>query len=261
VLLVGTSGWQYRDWRERFYPRGVPQRQWLQFYADRFATVEINSAFYRLPEWDTFRHWREQTPQDFCAAVKVSRYLTHVRRLHDPAEAVARFLERAAGLGAKFGPALLQLPPSLVYDPALLRAVLAEFPDGVRVAVEPRHASWWVPEARRTLEKYGAALCWADRGGRPVGPLWRTAGWAYLRMHAGRAQPRPRYGRTALRSWVRRIEDAFGREPDGYVYFNNDAGGAAIEDARSFAAAARRQGLPASRAGEPTASWAVRTWG
>jgi uncharacterized protein YecE (DUF72 family) len=247
VIVVGTSGWQYDDWRGRLYPRYVPKRRWLEHYASAFATVEVNNAFYRLPEKSTFQDWRNRTPDDFCFAVKLSRYLTHIRRLRNPAEPVSRFLDRAAGLDAKLGPVLVQLPPTLRADPDALDEVLYRFPERVRVAVEPRHESWWTAEVRHVLERRGAALCWADRRGRPVSPLWRTADFGYLRMHEGRAQPRPRYGRIALRSWVERITAEYGEQPDVYVYFNNDPGGAAVVDAIAFAAAARRRGLPVSR--------------
>jgi uncharacterized protein YecE (DUF72 family) len=248
VILVGTSGWQYRDWRGPFYPEGVPQRRWLEHYASAFATVEVNNAFYRLPERDTFVAWRERTPADFCVAVKMSRYLTHIKRLREPAEPVERFLSRAEGLGDRLGPVLLQLPPTLRADDGLLDATLARFPSAVRVAVEPRHRSWWTSRTRSVLERHGAALVWADRLGRPVTPLWRTADWGYLRLHEGRARPRPRYGRAALSSWLDRIAGAFApeREPV-YVYFNNDPGGAAIRDAVALAGAAGRRGLPVSR--------------
>jgi len=246
VILVGTSGWQYKHWRERFYPAGTPQRLWLEYYAERFATVEVNNAFYRLPERDTFVAWRNRTPDDFCLAVKVSRYLTHIKRLQEPAEPVQRFLDRATALGDRLGPVLLQLPPSLRIDLGALGETLSRFPSAVKVAVEPRHASWWTTETRELLEKHHAALCWADRLGRPVTPLWRTAGFGYLRMHEGRAEPCPRYGRDALRTWVDRIADAYDTEPV-YVYFNNDPGGAAIVDASAFADIARERGLPVSR--------------
>ncbi|MGC9665605.1 DUF72 domain-containing protein [Planosporangium sp. 12N6] len=248
MILVGTSGWQYRDWRGRFYPRELPQRQWLERYAAAFATVEVNNAFYRLPERTTFADWRARTPDDFVVGVKMSRYLTHIKRLRDPAEPVARFLDHAAGLGDQLGPVLLQLPPNLRADADLLDAALAEFPPHVRVAVEPRHESWWVPAVRDTLARHGAALCWADRLGRPVTPVWRTADWGYLRLHEGRATPRPGYGRQALSTWLDRITDTYEAHRDVYVYFNNDPGGAAIRDAVALARLAGRRGVPVSRA-------------
>lgn len=163
---VGTSGWQYADWRGGLYPVGIPQRLWLERYAETFDTVEVNNAFYRLPELSVFESWRERTPPGFLVVVKASRYLTHIKGLRQPAEPVARLLDRAAGLGSKLGQILLQLPPTLQADAALLAGCLDCFPAGVRVAVEPRHASWWTPPVRRLLTSYNAALCWADRRGR-----------------------------------------------------------------------------------------------
>jgi uncharacterized protein YecE (DUF72 family) len=247
VLLIGTSGWQYRDWRGGLYPEQLPQRRWLEHYAERFAVVEVNNAFYRLPERDTFRRWRDRTPDDFTVAVKMSRYLTHVKRLQDPAEPVARFLGRAGALGDKLGPVLLQLPPSLKVDVAALDETLSRFGDQVRVAVEPRHPSWWIDEVRDLLKQHGAALCWADRKGRPVTPLWRTADFGYLRMHEGGANPWPRYGRAALSSWVDRICQEPGAVPRMLVFFNNDPGGAAVIDASAMARTARRRGVEVSR--------------
>jgi uncharacterized protein YecE (DUF72 family) len=230
-VRVGTSGWQYRDWRGAFYPEGLAQRGWLGYYAGRFDTVESNAAFYRLPELETFRKWAGQVPDGFVMAVKASRYLTHVRRLADPEEPGARLLEHAAGLGDRLGPILVQLPPTLVAVPERLDATLAAFGGRVRVAVEPRHASWWTGEVEAILRAHGAALCWSDRRGRPVAPLWRTADWGYLRLHEGRAMPWPRYGRQSLRTWRDRIRDAWGPDAEAYVYFNNDQHAAAPHDA------------------------------
>ena len=252
-LLVGTSGWQYRDWRGVLYPAGVPQRQWLEHFASQYATVENNGTFYRLPARETFAAWQERTPQDFVMAVKASRYLTHIRRLREPAEPVARMLAAVSGLGARLGPVLLQLPPTLPADLPLLAGCLAELARcqqagaPLRVAVEPRHPSWWTAEVRELLTAHQAALCWADQRGRPVTPLWRTAGWGYLRFHQGSGKPWPRYGRQALRSWLARVSDTWPDEAPVYVYFNNDPGGAAIADSVAFAALARRAGRTVTR--------------
>jgi uncharacterized protein YecE (DUF72 family) len=246
-VLVGTSGWQYKSWRGVLYPEGVPERLWLERYAECFATVENNNAFYRLPSRETFVAWRDRTPSGFVMSVKASRYLTHIKRLRDPAEPVARLLAAAAGLGDRLGPVLLQLPPNLAADPELLAGCLGEFPRGIRVAVEPRHASWWSEEVRAVLTGHGAALCWADRLGRPLTPLWRTADWGYLRLHEGRADPWPSYGDAALRTWATRLADAWDDGADAYVYFNNDQNGAAVRDAARFAAAVRHGGRTASR--------------
>ncbi|MEU2559791.1 DUF72 domain-containing protein [Streptomyces longispororuber] len=246
-LSVGTSGWQYKDWRGVLYPRKLPQRLWLEEYARAFATVESNNAFYRLPTRENFAAWRDRTPDDFVIALKASRFLTHVKRLREPEEPVRRLLDHAEGLGDRLGPVLLQLPPTLRADPALLDGCLRCFPADVRVAVEFRHASWWTPAIRSLLDARGAALCWADVGSRPVAPLWRTAGWGYLRLHSGRARPWPRYGRQALATWARRLTDTWSDAEDVYVYFNNDPGGAAIDDATAFAAAARAAGATVTR--------------
>jgi uncharacterized protein YecE (DUF72 family) len=244
---IGTSGWQYRDWRGRLYPDNLAQRLWLEHYARNFQTVELNNAFYRLPERVTFEGWRERTPAGFVMAVKASRYLTHVKRLRDPEEPVARLMEHARGLAARLGPMLLQLPPTMHADAGLLDRCLRCFPRDVRVAVEPRHESWWTAEVEGTLAARGAALCWADRRGRPVTPLWRTTDWAYLRLHEGTAQPYPRYGVRALRSWAERLAARWPDAADAYVYFNNDLGGAAVDNAVGFAAAVRHLGRAATR--------------
>src|ERR1019366_171920 len=127
TVLVGTSGWQYRDWRDVLYPPGVAQRRWLEYYAGQYATVENNGSFYRLPGLQTFADWRARTPEGFVMAVKASRYLTHVRRLRDPAEPVGRLMRAAAGLGERLGPVLLQLPPPLPAHPGALDLCLREF--------------------------------------------------------------------------------------------------------------------------------------
>ncbi len=251
-ILVGTSGWQYRHWRGVLYPPDVPQKRWLEHYAGRYATVENDGTFYRLPARETFAGWQARTPGDFVMAIKASRFLTHVRRLRDPAEPVQRLMQAATGLGDRLGPVLLQLPPNLTADPARLDACLAEFGKSdagrpVRVAVEPRHPSWWTDETRQVLAAHGAALCWADRRGRPLTPLWRTADWGYVRFHEGAAQPWPRYGSRALRSWLDRVTGCWPEAESVYVYFNNDQFGAAIADSAVFAGLARRSGREVTR--------------
>ena len=241
-LLVGTSGWQYKDWRGSFYPAGLPAARWLEHYAGHFTTVENNGTFYRLAARDTFGQWRARTPAGFVMAVKASRYLTHVRRLREPAEPVRRLLAAADGLGPRLGPVLLQLPPSLKADPAALAGCLDQFDrqfrqrgHAGRVSVEFRHPSWETDEVREILTEHNAALCWSDRRGRPLGPLWRTADWGYLRLHEGAAHPWPRYGRQALRTWLGRVSERFPPDADMFAYFNNDQHCAAPADADALA--------------------------
>jgi uncharacterized protein YecE (DUF72 family) len=182
---VGTSGWQYRDWRGTFYPERLAQKGWLEHYATRFETVEVNNTFYRLPERRVFDGWAARTPPEFVMTLKLSRYLSHVRRLRDPAEPVRTFLDRVEPLRAtgRLGPLLLQLPPTMPVAADLLDAVLRRFPDDVRVAVEFRHESWFTPSVLGVLERHDAALCLADRRSHSLAPVRRSASWGYLRMH------------------------------------------------------------------------------
>ena len=246
TIYIGTSGWQYGDWRPAFYPAGVSQARWLEHYAARFATVESNNAFYRLPSREVFEAWAARTPDDFVMAVKVSRYLSHILRLRDPAEPVGRFVDRVAGLGPKLGPVLLQLPPSLPVDLGRLTETLDRFPRDIRVAVEFRHSSWYTDEVRRLLVARGTALCLADRHG-PRTPLWRTAEWGYVRLHQGLAKPRPCYGRAALRTWAERLAAVYGRDSNAFVYFNNDHRACAVRNATEFGRACQAAGLSPSR--------------
>jgi uncharacterized protein YecE (DUF72 family) len=242
ALRIGTSGWHYDDWRGAFYPRGLASTQWLHHYATSFDTVEINNSFYRLPERSVFEKWSGDTPADFRFTVKASRFLTHQKRLRDPAEPVARLLHRASGLGAKLGPVLLQLPPDLHADRTRLEDVLDAFGDHVQVACEFRHPSWNSDDIFRILESRNAALCLSDRKGRH-GPLVRTAQWAFVRLHEGTATPAPCYGRRALQTWADRIGELFGARLDGYIYFNNDHRACAIDNAQAFRSVARAAGL------------------
>jgi uncharacterized protein YecE (DUF72 family) len=226
----------------------MPQARWLEHYAARFQTVEVNNAFYRLPEARTFADWARRTPDDFLVGVKMSRYLTHVRRLRQPAEPVQLFLSRARHLGAKLGPVLLQLPPTLRADIPALDATLGCFPSSVRVAVELRHESWFTDETAGLLAGHGAALCLAD-GPKLRTPSWRTADWGYVRFHEGRATPHPCYGRAALSTWARRLADTWG-DADIFAFFNNDERGCAVRDATVLARTARQTGLSPTRVPE-----------
>lgn len=237
---VGTSGWAYDDWRHGLF-HGVPQRVWFETVVGEFGTVELNVTFYRLPAESVFAGWRRRAPDGAVIAVKASRYLTHVRRLAEPQQPVARLLARAERLEAVLGPVLLQLPPDMAVDVDALDTTLACFAQRVRVAVEPRHGSWWTPGVRRTLERHDAALVWADRRG-PITPFWQTASWCYLRFHEGRAGPWPRYGRRAIDTWAARIA-ALDGDPDVFAYFNNDQGGAAVADAVALRERLRRHRL------------------
>lgn len=246
MLYVGTSGWLYPHWRRVFYPEKLPQRSWLPYFAERFQTVEVNNTFYNLPEKPVFENWRRISPPDFVFALKMSRFLTHLKRLRDPEEPVERFMDRARALGSKLGPILIQLPPRFGADLERLDATLRLFPPSVRVAVEFRDESWFVNGVRELLERRGVALCLADSPRRQQ-PAWRTADWGFVRFHEGHGAQRPGYERDALRRWVERIAGMWTQRDDVYVYFNNDHKGYAIRDAATFAELAAAAGLRPTR--------------
>ena len=233
-IRVGTCGWQYDDWRGAFYPAKLPTAHWLSTYSAAFDTVECDNAFYRLPTRETFEKWADASPPGFLMSVKASRFLTHIKRLKDPGEPVKRLLESCAGLGDKLGPLLVQLPPTMKADPDRLSACLDCFPPGLRVAVEPRHDSWWTEQVRDILARHGAALVWSDRLRKPQAPLWRTTDWGYLRLHQGRLGFPPNYHPATLRRWLRRIHETWATAETVFVYFNNDAGAAAVRDAQAM---------------------------
>ncbi len=249
-VLIGTSGWQYKHWRERFYPQGITQATWLEFYAQRFQTVEVNNSFYALPKPETFAAWARRTPDDFVVVVKASRYLTHIKRLKDPAEPVGRLMENARRLGGKLGPILLQLPPNLAVDAGALAETMSLFKPEEQLTVEFRHDSWYSDAVRAVLTERGAAHCLVDRNGEPVGPLWKTADWGYLRLHHGLSAPVPCYSRKDLANWARRLSDMWEPSADVYVFFNNDPEGCAVRDAIWFAEECERVGLRPTRVPE-----------
>jgi uncharacterized protein YecE (DUF72 family) len=232
-LWIGTSGYLYPHWRRGvFYPDGLRQRDELAWYASRFRTVELNNPFYRLPEPDTFRRWRDAVPEGFVFAVKASRYITHVRRLRDTAEPLALFLDRASLLGSKLGPILFQLPPTLQADVAALRGFLDELPTDGRWVIEFRHPSWHTAEVYQALGTRAVALC-IPVGGRVRPDLVTTAPFAYIRMHSGQG-PGGGFTREQLEWWAGRIRALGQAGKECYVYFNNDRGGHAPRDARTL---------------------------
>jgi uncharacterized protein YecE (DUF72 family) len=241
AIRIGTSGFIYEHWRRRFYPPPARGSE-LELYARTFDTVELNVTFYRMPPSSTFRSWAARVPEGFLFAVKASRYLTHVRRLKEPRASVELLVERASELGSHLGPILIQLPPDLELDLVALEETLDAFPAGIRLAVEPRHASWFVEDVRAALTERNVALCVADRRG-PITPLWRTADWSYLRFHAGRAMPRSCYSSRELETWADRLEAGWGPAATGFVYFNNDGNGCALRDASVYARALDRRGV------------------
>jgi uncharacterized protein YecE (DUF72 family) len=230
--FVGTSGWQYRHWRGSFYPTELAASAWLGYYADRFATVEVNASFYRLPGRETVERWAGAVPAGFVLTFKASRYVTHVRRLRECAEPLERMWSVVAGAGAKLGPVLFQLPPTLRVDEPLLREFLLLLPPRMRAAFEFRHPSWSTDGVHEALDAAGAALVHADRPGVHV-RIPTVGGWAYLRFHQGR-RTAAGYRRPKLRAYADAAADA--RPAELFAYFNNDMDTAAPRDAAVLAA-------------------------
>lgn len=239
-MRIGCSGWAYRDWRGRFYPDGLPQSRWLEHYASRFDTVELNTTFYRLARPGAVARWVEQTPRGFVFAAKASRYLTHMKRLTDLDRGVERFFASIAPLldAGRLGPVIWQLPERFARDDARLAAALervAELPPG-RHAFELRHRSWFVPEVEALLRRHGAALAIGDTPERPFQTHALTAGWTLVRFHRGRRGRRGNYSERELREWAQRIRGWSADGIDVYAYFNNDWEGFAPRNARRLRA-------------------------
>jgi uncharacterized protein YecE (DUF72 family) len=230
-VRIGCSGWNYRDWRGRLYPVGVPARRWLECYAGRFDTVEVNATFYRLATRAAVEHWVQQTPPGFCFAVKASRYLTHVRRLVDVREGIRRFYEPLAPLrdAGRLGVTLWQLPETFHRDERTLARLLAQLPDG-RHALELRHPSWFAPDVLALLREHDVALVLGDHPQRPFQTEETTAGWRYVRFHYGRRGRRGNYSERELEQWAQRIH-RWRSTHELFVYFNNDWEGFAPSNA------------------------------
>lgn len=221
-LRIGCSGWMYDSWRGRLYPERVAKRRWLERYAEHFDTVEVNSTFYRLARRDAVAGWVDQTGPEFLFAVKASRYLTHIRRLLDIREGIARFYEPIEPLIAagRLGPVLWQLPESFHRDDLRLAGWLELLPEG-RHTIEFRHPSWFVPEVLAMLRAGGVALTIGDHPARPFQSHEATAAWRFIRFHYGSRGRTGNYSDRELGDWAQRIAP-WTREGDVYVYFNND---------------------------------------
>ncbi len=234
-LRIGTSGWHYAHWRGPFYPVDLPSRDMLAWYQARFDTVELNNSFYRLPTAETFASWRDATPQEFRFAVKVSRYITHRRKLREPASALERFLPAVETLGRKLGPILFQLPPRWTCNLARLDAFLDALPRCHRYAFEFRDPSWHCEAVYRLLTRHNAAFCMFELAGF-ASPLVVTADFAYVRLHGPGRKYEGDYSAEALEAWAFRIRGWRRALAAVYVYFDNDQGGYAAKNAAELKA-------------------------
>lgn len=230
-IHVGTSGWNYKHWKGRFYPEHLSTKQWFSHYAETFDTVEINNTFYNQPENKTFDSWNRQAPGKFLYAVKANRYLTHMRKLNEPKEPLDKFLDGAQRLKSHLGPILYQLPPNWKRNLDRLREFARLLPKKLTHAIEFRNRDWFADETYALMEQYQLCLCVHDM--LPRHPRRATGPALYVRLHGVGKKYGGKYPPSRLQRWADWINEAAdGRE--AYVYFNNDDRGYAVENAKEL---------------------------
>jgi uncharacterized protein YecE (DUF72 family) len=224
LVRIGCSGWNYASWKDEFY-EGKPARLWLEHYARRFDTVEVNNTFYRLPNTAAVANWERTAPPGFTFALKVSRYITHIKRLTDLGRGLDRFYERIEPLlrSPKLGPLLWQLPPNFQRDDDRLRNALATMVrDGRRHCIEFRHPTWFVDETYDALREHGVALVIGDRPEvKPFQSHVFTTDWTFVRFHYGSRGRRGNYSEAELQEWAARFRE-WREQAEVFMYFNND---------------------------------------
>ena len=236
---VGTSGWNYREWRGGFYPEDLGPKKWLSFYATRFDSVEINYTFYRLPSKESCTAWYKQTPADFRFVVKASRYITHIKRLRDVHKAWSGFLGSARALEDKLCAVLLQFPSNFRASEANLQSVdefleYAVHRDSPRLAMEFRDRSCFGKEMLAILRRYRVALVISHSSKYTVPEITATSDFAYFRFHGPQKMFASGYSGAELRSWAKQINALLDKGCDVHAYFNNDSGGHAPRDAHAL---------------------------
>jgi uncharacterized protein YecE (DUF72 family) len=231
-IFVGTSGWTYDSWRGPFYPREVPKKNWLDWYATQFATTEVNGSFYRTPSTAAVRDWRKRTPQGFVFAWKASKFITHWKRLNDTCASSLALMESRLGLlGPKLGPVLFQLPARFEVDRERLARFLGMLSPRRQYAFEFRHPSWYDSGILDLLIEHDVSLCLADHHLAPA-PWVATASHVYVRGHGPDGRYRDNYPDATLRKWARRLIAWQREQRRVHVYFDNDQKSAAPHDAR-----------------------------
>jgi uncharacterized protein YecE (DUF72 family) len=235
-LYIGTSGWNYDSWNDNFY-NGIPRKEWLSFCADRFTGIEVNTTFYRLQTRETFRRWRDATPDDFRFAIKANRFLTHNKKLADPLPAIRRERDLAKALGGKLAAVVWQLPRQFHKNMERLRGfakALQSWPQA-RHALEFRHDSWFDEEVADCLGAHRLAVCQSDAADWP---LWNavTTDMVYIRLHGHDVTYVASYSPAQLTRWAQKIRRWRREGRDVHVYFDNDAFGAAPLNAQQLLA-------------------------
>ncbi len=249
-IRIGTSGWHYKSWHGPFYPSALRIKDFLAFYVERFDTAEINNSFYRLPTENAVRAWRDSAPEGFLFAWKVSRFITHMKRLKDVEDSIDLVFGRMAALGDAFGSVLFQLPPTFRADAQTRERVartLSLAPPRHRYAFEFRHPSWYEAATLDLLRDHNAALCISDHADAPA-PWVATADFVYVRAHGTNGRYAGSYSRETLQDWTRPIARWNEEGRDVYVYFDNDIKSAAPGDARELL---RLTGSSTERPGPP----------
>ena len=229
-ILVGTSGFVYDHWRDRFYPSSLAKSRWLEFYTNHFPTVELNNSFYHLPSEKTFTRWRDSSPADFIFAVKVSRFITHIKKLRNAQEPMETFLARARFLDEKLGPLLYQLPPNMKRNDTVLEEFVSLLPGNLHHVFEFRNESWLDEQVFHILRQHNCGFCIFDMPGLTT-PLVATADFTYLRFHSSEWMYGGCYSDQELADWAERIAQLSKEVKATYVYFNNDAEGFAVRNA------------------------------
>jgi uncharacterized protein YecE (DUF72 family) len=231
---IGTSGWNYKSWRKDFYG-DTPQKQWLPFCAQHFTGIEVNGTFYRLQEKSTYKKWRNQTPEGFSFAIKGHRYVTHNKKLLDVEESVIRCRESASPLGERLTAVVWQLPAFLKKDAQRLEKFLRTLRHwkSTRHAIEFRHKSWFDDDVAKCLSSHCVAVCMSDA---PDWPMWDevTTDLVYIRLHGHTRKYASNYSRSTLRKWATRVRRWLDENRVVHVYFDNDAEGAAPQNARTL---------------------------
>jgi uncharacterized protein YecE (DUF72 family) len=228
-LFVGTSGYNFPEWKGTFYPRALPTAKWLEYYATQLGTVEVNYTFYRMPTPKIVARWDAATPAGFSFVLKAPQRITHIARLKNVDEPLRFFLETARLLGPKLGPILFQLPPNFKKDLERLGDLLTQFPPDVRCAWEFRHVSWFDADVYDMLRTANAALCVADTA-EGTTPLEATADFGYVRLRD------EGYPKKALENWAERIRGVGKGWRDAYVFFKHEGKGEGPKLAAKFGA-------------------------
>ncbi len=231
-LYVGTSGWQYSHWRGVFYPEELKSKDWLRFYAEQLNTLELNVTFYRQVRQSTFQKWYDTVPDHFLFSVKMSRFVTHIKRLRVEKESIARFLEDAGELKEKLGIILIQLPPSLKFDPSLMEDFFRLLDPACKYTVEARNQTFVSDDFFSLLHRHKIAWCIAESAGRYPHHEAVTAPFVYLRLHGRGELYASSYSDEELRGLAGKIRQ-WARET--YVYFDNDFSGHAVKNAMTLA--------------------------